>query len=60
MKEKKGIRLALKLSLTVAIPILLITVIGIVLGAVKQNDLSDNLVEREVSGIARSIRQTYS
>lgn len=60
MKEKKGIRLALKLSLTVAIPILLITVIGIVLGVVKQNDLSDNLVEREVSGIARSVRQTYS
>lgn len=60
MKEKKGFRLALKLSLTVAIPILLITVIGIVLGAVKQSDLSDNLVEREVSGIARSVRQTYS
>ncbi len=58
--QKKGIRLALKLSLTVAIPILLITVIGIVLGVVKQNDLSDNLVEREVSGIARSVRQTYS
>jgi len=59
MKEKKGFRLALKLSLTVAVPILLITIIGIVLGAVKQNDLSDNLVEREVSGIARSVRQTY-
>lgn len=59
MKEKKGFRLALKLSLTVAVPILLITIIGIVLGAVKQNDLSDNLVEREVSGIAKSIRQTY-
>ncbi len=59
MKEKKGFRLALKLSLTVAVPILLITIIGILLGAVKQNDLSDNLVEREVSGIARSVRQTY-
>lgn len=59
MKEKKGFRLALKLSLTVAVPILLITIIGIALGAVKQNDLSDNLVEREVSGIARSVRQTY-
>ena len=42
MKEKKGFRLALKLSLTVAVPILLITIIGILLGAVKQNDLSDN------------------
>lgn len=59
MKQKKGFRLALKLSLTVAIPILLITVIGIALGAIKQNDLSDSLVEREVSGIARSVRQTY-
>ena len=32
MKQKKGLRLALKLSLTVAIPILLIAVTGIFLG----------------------------
>lgn len=59
MKQKKGLRLALKLSLTVAIPILLITVTGIFLGAVKQNDLSESLVQREISGIAKSVRQTY-
>lgn len=59
MKEKKGLRLALKLSLTVIVPIILITVAGIVLSAVKQSDLSESLVEREVSGIARSVRQIY-
>ena len=59
-KEKKGLRLALKLSLTVTIPILLITVTGIVLGAVKQANLSESLVQREISGIARSVRQTYT
>lgn len=59
MKQKKGMRLALKLSLTVAIPILLITVTGILLGSIKQNDLSENLVEREISGVARSVRQIY-
>ena len=59
MKEKKGLRLALKLSLTVIVPIILITVVGIVLSAVKQSDLSESLVEREISGIARSVRQTY-
>lgn len=59
MKEKKGLRLALKLSLTVIVPIILITVVGIVLSAVKQGDLSESLVEREISGIARSVRQTY-
>ncbi|MGN1205572.1 MAG: methyl-accepting chemotaxis protein [Eubacterium sp.] len=59
-KEKKGLRLALKLSLTVTIPILLITVMGIVLGAVKQANLSESLVQREISGIARSVRQTYT
>lgn len=59
MKQKKGLRLALKLSLTVIVPIILITVVGIVLSAVKQSDLSESLVEREISGIARSVRQTY-
>lgn len=58
-KEKKGLRLAFKLSLTVAIPILLITITGIILGATKQSDLSESLVQREISGIARSVRQTY-
>lgn len=59
MKQKKGLRLALKLSLTVIVPIILITVAGIVLSAVKQSDLSESLVKREISGIARSVRQTY-
>lgn len=59
MEKKKGLRLALKLSLTVMVPIILITVAGIVLSAVKQSDLSESLVEREISGIARSVRQTY-
>lgn len=59
MEKKKGLRLALKLSLTVIVPIILITVVGIVLSAVKQSDLSESLVEREISGIARSVRQTY-
>lgn len=60
MKHKKGLRLTLKLSLTVAIPILLVTVIGICLGAVKQDELSGNLVKREVSGIAKALRETYT
>ena len=60
MKEKKGVRLALKISLTVIIPILLITVLGIFLSMIKQSDLSGSLVEREISGIARSVRQTYT
>ena len=60
MKEKKGVRLALKISLTVIIPILLITVLGIFLSTIKQSDLSGSLVEREISGIARSVRQTYT
>lgn len=59
MEKKKGLRLALKLSLMVAIPILLVTLTGICLGAVKQGHLSRNLVEREISGIARSVRETY-
>ena len=46
MEKKKGLRLALKLSLTVMVPIILITVAGIVLSAVKQSDLSESLVER--------------
>lgn len=59
MKQKKGLRLAFKLSLMIAIPFLLITVIGIWLGASKQNDLSEDLVQREISGIANSVRETY-
>ncbi len=59
MRQRKGMRLALKLSLTVVIPILLITVTGILLGGIKQNDLSETLVQREISGVARSVRQTY-
>lgn len=59
MEKKKGLRLALKLSLTVMVPIILITVAGIVLSAVKQSDLAESLVEREISGIARSVRLTY-
>ena len=59
MNHKKGLRLTLKLSLTVAIPILLVTIIGICLGANKQNELSGNLVKREVSGIAKSLREAY-
>lgn len=59
MNQKKGARLALKLSLTVVIPIFLITIAGILLSAYKQSDLSEDLVKREISGIARSLRQTY-
>lgn len=57
--KRKGLRLALKLSLTVAIPILLITIIGIWLGASKQSELSEDLVQREISGVANSVRETY-
>lgn len=60
MEKRKGLRLALKLSLTVAIPILLITLLGIWLGASKQNELSEDLVQREISGIARSVREIYT
>lgn len=49
----------MKLSLTVVIPIFLITIAGILLSAYKQSDLSEDLVKREISGIARSLRQTY-
>lgn len=59
MEKKKGLRLAFKLSLMVAIPILLVTLTGICLGAVKQGHLSNILVEREISGIARSVREIY-
>lgn len=59
MDKKKGFRLAIKLSLTVVIPIFLITVVGIILSAVKQSNLSNDLVKREISGVARSLRQTY-
>ena len=60
LKKKKGMRLAFKLSLTVAIPLLLITIIGIVISASKQNSMSKNLVEREISGIAASVREAYT
>ena len=60
VKKKKGMRLAFKLSLTVAIPLLLITIIGIVISASKQNSMSKNLVEREISGIAASVREAYT
>ena len=59
MEKKKGLRLAFKLSLMVAVPILLVTLTGICLGAVKQGQLSKTLVEREISGIARSVREVY-
>lgn len=59
MEKKKGLRLAFKLSLMVAVPILLVTLVGICLGAVKQGQLSKTLVEREISGIARSVREVY-
>lgn len=59
LKKKKGMRLAFKLSLTVSIPLLLITLIGISISAGKQNSISKNLVEREVSGIAASVREAY-
>ena len=49
MNQKKGARLALKLSLTVVIPIFLITIAGILLSAYKQSDLSEDLVKREIS-----------
>lgn len=60
MKKRKGFRLAFKLSLMVAIPIFLVTFTGICLSAFKQSDLSKSLVEREISGIARSVRQAYT
>ena len=53
-------RLAFKLSLTVSIPLLLITVIGVAIGAGKQNSISKDLVEREISGIAASVREAYT
>ena len=53
-------RLAFKLSLTVSIPLLLITVIGVAIGAGKQNSISKDLVEREISGIATSVREAYT
>lgn len=59
LKKKKGMRLAFKLSLTLSIPLLLITLIGIAISAGKQNSISKNLVEREVSGIAASVREAY-
>lgn len=59
LKKKKGMRLAFKLSLTVSIPLLLITLIGIAISTGKQNSISKDLVEREVSGIAASVREAY-
>ena len=59
-KKKKGMRLAFKLSLTVSIPLLLITLIAIAVSAGKQNGISKDLVEREISGIAASVREAYT
>ncbi|MCM1246286.1 MAG: methyl-accepting chemotaxis protein [Roseburia sp.] len=59
MKKPKGLRLAFKLSLMIAIPFLVITAIGICLSAVKQSDLSEDLVQREISGVANSVREIY-
>lgn len=59
MKQQKGLRLAFKLSLMIAIPFLLITAIGICLGASQQSSLSEDLVRREISGVANSVREAY-
>lgn len=59
MKKKKGLKLALKLSLTAAIPILVITVVSIWLSVSKQRELSQALVEREVGGVAKTLCETY-
>ena len=59
-KKKKGMRLAFKLSLTVSIPLLLITLVAIAISAGKQNNMSKDLVEREISGIAASVREAYT
>ncbi len=59
MQKRKGLKLAFKLSLTVAIPILLITVAGVWLGVSKQRELSEALVEREVGGVAKSLCEAY-
>lgn len=59
MKKKKGLKLAVKLSLTAAVPILLITVIGIWLGVSKQRELSKSLVEREIGGVAKTLCEAY-
>lgn len=59
MKKKKGARLALKLTLTATIPILLVTVVSIWLGVSKQRELSETLVEREISGVAKTLREVY-
>lgn len=60
MKQRKGVRLSFRLSLMVAIPILLVTVIGIIFGVSKQNELAGDLVEREIHGIAGSVREIYT
>ncbi len=60
LKKKKGVRLAFKLSLTMSIPLLLITIVAIAVSAGKQNSISKDLVEREISGIAVSVREAYT
>lgn len=60
MKKRKGLRLSFRLSLMVAVPILLVTIIGIIFGVSKQNELAGDLVEREIHGIAGSVRETYT
>lgn len=59
MKKKKGLKLAVKLSLTAAVPILLITIVGIWLGVSKQRELSESLVEREIGGVAKTLCEAY-
>lgn len=59
MKKRKGLKLAFKLSLTVAIPILLITIAAVWLGVNKQQELSTALVEREVGGVAKTLCEAY-
>lgn len=59
MKKKKGLKLAVKLSLTAAVPILLITIVGIWLGVSKQRELSKSLVEREIGGVAKTLCEAY-
>lgn len=59
MKKRKGFKLAFKLSLTAAIPILLVTIVGVWLGVSKQHELSTALVEREVGGVAKALSEAY-
>lgn len=57
--KKKGFRLAFKLGLIAAVPIILVTLTGLWLSAKNQNDLSGELVHGEISSIATSVRESY-